>query len=80
MLLPELEVGSVIVMDNTSYHKSKKTQELIEENGCKVMYLPPYSPDLNKIENYWEIIKKEVKKYYHLFNSLQETLSFIFNQ
>jgi transposase len=39
-LLPELEVGSIIMMDNASYHKSKKTRELIEENGCKVMYLP----------------------------------------
>jgi len=38
-LLPELEVGSIIVMDNASYHKSKKTRELIEENGCKVMYI-----------------------------------------
>ena len=36
MLLSELEVGSVIVMDNASYHKSKKTRELIEENGCDV--------------------------------------------
>jgi putative transposase len=36
ILLPELEVGSVIVMDNASYHKSKKTRELIEENGCDV--------------------------------------------
>ncbi len=36
ILLPELEVGSVIVMDNASYHKSKKTRELIEEKGCDV--------------------------------------------
>ena len=79
MLLPNLEVGKVIVMDNASYHKSKKTQELIEEKGCQLIYLPPYSPDLNNIEHYWAILKKKVKKYYHLFNSLQQTLNFIFN-
>jgi len=79
ILLPVLEKGNVVVMDNASYHKSKRTRALIEEKGCQLMYLPPYSPDLNKIENYWSIIKKKIKRYYPLFNSLQETIRFIFN-
>lgn len=79
ILLPTLEKGNIIIMDNASYHKSKETRELIEEKGCQLIYLPPYSPDLNKIENYWAIIKKKVKKYYPLFKSLQQTIDYIFN-
>lgn len=79
ILLPTLEKGNIIIMDNASYHKSKETREIIEEKGCQLIYLPPYSPDLNKIENYWAIIKKKVKKYYPLFKSLQQTIDYIFN-
>ena len=46
-LIKELKPDPVVVMDNASFHKSKKTQELIELVGCKVIFLPPYSPDLN---------------------------------
>jgi len=51
-LLPLLAFGTVIIMDNASYHISKETRKLIEKMGCRLIYLPPYSPDLNKIENY----------------------------
>ena len=40
-------------MDNASFHKSQKTQELIESVGCRVVFLPPYSPDYNPIEKFW---------------------------
>ena len=43
--------GNVVVMDNASFHKSEKIQELIEAAGCLLDYLPPYSPDLNPIEH-----------------------------
>ena len=49
-LIKELKPGQVVVMDNASFHKSQKTQELIESVGCKLTFLPPYSPDLNPIE------------------------------
>ena len=52
-LIKELEVRQVVVMDNASFHKSQKTQELIESVGCRVVFLPPYSPDLNLIEKFW---------------------------
>ena len=79
ILLPLLAFGTVIIMDNAPYHISKRTRKLIEEMGCKLIFLPPYSPDLNKIENYWAIIKKYVKKYRQYFPSLKDTLFFIFN-
>lgn len=61
-LLPVLENGQVVIMDNCSIHKSLKVKELIESVGCRLMYLPPYSPDLNPIENYWAVMKNNIKK------------------
>lgn len=56
-LIKELQPGQYVVMDNASFHKSKRTKELIESAGCKVIFLPPYSPDLNPIEKFWAIMK-----------------------
>jgi transposase len=61
--LPEVEAGSTIVMDNASFHKGSKTKELIEKAGCKLLYLPPYSPDYNPIENQWAVLKAHYKTF-----------------
>jgi hypothetical protein len=45
-LLPCLCAGQVVVMDNANFHWGKRTKELIESIGCRLLYLPPYSPDL----------------------------------
>lgn len=45
-----LRPGQVIVMDNLSVHKGGRVKEIIEQRGCDLLYLPPYSPDLNPIE------------------------------
>ena len=50
VLVPELGAGDVVVMDNLSSHKRARTRELIENAGAQVLFLPPYSPDLNPIE------------------------------
>ena len=50
VLLPVLPPGSVIVLDNARFHQSPTTQKLVEAAGCHLMFLPPYSPDLNPIE------------------------------
>ncbi len=50
VLLPALKPGQVVVMDNLSAHKGSKVRELIEARGCELLFLPPYSPDLNPIE------------------------------
>jgi transposase len=49
-LLPKTASGSVIVMDNASFHKRTDIVDAIKEHGCIVEYLPPHSPDLNPIE------------------------------
>ena len=54
---PILKKGQVVIMDNCPIHKSLKVRNLIEEAGCSLNYLPPYSPDFNPIENYWAVMK-----------------------
>ena len=46
-LAPSLRPGQVVVMDNLSAHKGGRVREIIESRGCELLYLPPYSPDLN---------------------------------
>ncbi len=52
-----LRTGQVVVMDNLTAHKGGRVRELIEERGCELMYLPPYSPDFNPIEEAFAKIK-----------------------
>ena len=61
-LLPKLKVNQVIIMDNASFHKSNKIKEIIESYGCRLIFLPPYSPDFNPIEKYWSFLKNKLKK------------------
>lgn len=57
VLCPKLEPGQVVVMDNLSSHKADRVCELIEKREARVLYLPPYSPDLNPIEKAWAKLK-----------------------
>jgi len=52
-LIPKLPAKSVLVMDNATFHKRADTRERIEAAGHTLEYLPPYSPDLNPIEQRW---------------------------
>lgn len=61
-LCPTLHRGDVLVMDNLSCHKVKGVQELIEQAGAQLRYLPPYSPDLNPIEKMWSKIKTVLRE------------------
>ncbi len=57
VLAPTLRPGQVVVMDNLSAHKGGRVREIIEGRGCEVLYLPPYSPDLNPIEQAFSKVK-----------------------
>ena len=61
-LLPSLEKGTVIVMDNASFHSKKRLISLAQNAGCKLIFLPPYSPELNPIENFWAWLKRFLRK------------------
>jgi transposase len=63
VLVPQLRSGDVVVMDNLSSHKRARTQERIQAAGASVLFLPPYSPDLNPIEMIFAKLK-------HLLRSL----------
>jgi transposase len=58
VLVPQLRAGDVVVLDNLSSHKSATTRELIEKAGAALLFLPPYSPDLNPIEMIFSKIKQ----------------------
>ncbi len=62
LLLPSLKRGQVVVMDNLSAHKGPRVRQLIEERGCELLYLPPYSPDLNPIEEAFAKLKALLRK------------------
>jgi transposase len=62
VLAPTLRAGQVLVMDNLSAHKGERVRELIEHRGCQILYLPPYSPDLNPIEEAFGKIKGLLRK------------------
>lgn len=61
-LAPTLERGQIVVMDNLSVHKSKRIERLVEESGCELLFLPPYSPDMNPIEEAFSKLKTILRK------------------
>ena len=62
VLAPALRVGDVVVLDNLGPHKDSRARAAIEAAGASVLYLPPYSPDLNPIENMWSKVKALLRK------------------
>lgn len=61
VLCPKLRAGHVVVMDNLSAHKVDGVRERIEACRASVLYLPPYSPDLNPIEKAWSKLKARLR-------------------
>ena len=78
-LIKELKPGQFVVMDNASFHKSQRTKELIESVGCKLIFLPPYSPDLSPIEKFWANMKRWIKDRISSFDKLYNALEIFFN-
>ncbi len=62
VLLPSLWPGRVVVLDNLAAHKGERVRELIEERGCELLFLPPYSPDFSPIEEAFSKVKALVRK------------------
>jgi transposase len=62
MLAPTLRPGHIVIMDNLAAHKVAGVKQAIEARGAELRYLPPYSPDLNPIENAFAKLKAHVRK------------------
>ena len=62
MFTQSLRSQQIVVMDNLTARKGERVRELIEERGCELLYLPPYSPDLNPIEEAFSKIKGILRK------------------
>jgi len=60
-LLNEVKSGSVIVLDNATFHRKSKVFELAKSRNCTAIFLPPYSPDLNPIEKKWAWLKAKLR-------------------
>jgi len=73
-LIPELKPDQTVIMDNAAFHKSQRTAELVESRQCRLLYLPPYSPDFNPIEQKWGHVKSLVKKIRDKFQNFNECL------
>ena len=73
-LITELKPNQTLILDNATFHKSSKTRELIESANCKLLYLPPYSPDFNPIEQKWSHVKNQVKKIRNKFEDFTKCL------
>ena len=62
VLAPSLLPGQVVVLDNLGAHKGERVRELVEERGCSLVFLPPYSPDFSPIEEAFSKVKALLKK------------------
>jgi transposase len=62
VLVPELRPGDIVIMDNLSSHKGPRARQLVESAGATLLFLPPYSPDFNPIENAFSKLKALLRK------------------
>lgn len=72
-------MGQYVIMDNVSFHKSEEITKAIEQVGCTLLYLPPYSPDLNPIEHCWAnfktCLRKIIKKCENIYLAIAEAMT-----
>ena len=73
-LLKEIGRDKVIILDNATFHKKSVLSDLAKKYNCEVLFLPPYSPDLNPIEKKWAWLKKMLRKILPNFNSFDLAL------
>lgn len=77
-LLPKLNPGDTIIIDNASFHKSQAIEDLAAQFGCELWYLPPYSPDFNPIENWWFVLKNWMRQRWDEFDSFRDCVDAAF--
>jgi putative transposase len=65
-------------MDNAAFHKSTLTKKLIESVGCRLLFQPAYSLDLNPIEQQWAVLKAKFRKNKHKFDNFNDAVDYAF--
>jgi transposase len=80
VFVPELKNPdkTVLILDNASPHKKDNICDIADEYGFRVIFLPPYSPDLNPIEKFWANLKIFLRNFSHLFKSIQLAIMIFF--
>ena len=80
-LLKEVRENSIIVLDNATFHKKSVLPDLARQHNCELLFLRPYSPDLNPIEKKWAWLKRTLRKTLLNCHSLDDALctAFQFN-
>lgn len=76
-LIAVLIPGQVVVLDNATFHKGGRIEQLIEEAGCQLLYLPAYSPDFNRIERCWSWLKSRIRKLLNQFDCLRTAMEYV---
>jgi len=74
-LLKAIPTGSYCILDNATFHRKSTLYDMAQRAGCTVIFLPPYSPDLNLIEKYWAWLKKQLKKILPHYDDFMDALS-----
>jgi len=76
VLLPTLQRGDLVVLDNLAAHKSKSVRGLLAAHGIRLLFLPPYTPDLSPIENAFAKLKAHLHRVRaQTFDALLETIA-----
>jgi transposase len=79
-LLPLLQPGEWVIVDNATFHHGGRIAQLIEAAGAQVVYLPPYSPDLNRIEKCWAWLKSRIRKQLRETATLRDAMEAVLKQ
>jgi transposase len=77
-LFPLLTSGSVIILDNASFHKKVDVRRIAASYGCRAIFLPPYSPDKNPIEKSWANLKNWLRLKSKKYNSIDTAIKAYF--
>jgi putative transposase len=78
LLLKCVTAGSVFIMDNATFHRKTVLKAMAEQAGCRVLFLPKYSPDLNPIEHEWANLKSFLRNHGRNFDSTSDAIAHYF--
>jgi len=76
--IPSIPPSSTVILDNASFHRKSKLISIVQNHGHRIIFLPPYSPNLNQMENFWAWLKAKLKKVVHMFDDFDEALCYCF--